>query len=100
MNLRAVRVLRTEHSERHLILEAKSEVAAVDLHYLSDGRVAGTVTVFEGQSINENNINLLLAFIDEDLLPEVSLKDDSLSFTVVIGKVLGNFLRDTDSPKV
>jgi hypothetical protein len=33
----------------------------------------------------------LLATIDEDLLPDFDLDDGNLSFTVVLGEVLGNF---------
>ena len=94
MGYRAVRVLRTPHSERHLIVRDQEEVAAVDLHYLLDGRVAGTLTVFESAKLTESDVPALLAFIDEDLLPEVTVGEGNLIFTGVIGRVLGSFTHD------
>jgi hypothetical protein len=91
MNLRAIRTLRTPYSERHIIASNDKEIAAVDLHYLLDGRVAGTLTVFDGCGVAEKEITMLLAFIDNELLPEVSIGEHNLSFTVVIGRVIGNF---------
>ena len=94
MNLRAIRVLRTPYSERHLIASDGREIAAVDLHYLLDGRVAGTLTIYDNSGVTEKEAPALLAFIDNDLLPEVSVGENNLLFTVVIGHILGSFTHD------
>jgi hypothetical protein len=85
------RTLRTASSERFLGLQEGVEVAAVDLHYLGDGRVAGTVILLRGHAWDEERVRGLLRSLDEDYLPEVDLASGGLVYTVVIGEVWGNY---------
>jgi hypothetical protein len=91
LDLRSSRLLRTPHSERHLIFANEVEVAGLDLHYLLDGRIAGTLTVIDDSIVKEADIEHILRYIDTDLLPEVCMDDGDLCFTVVVGRVLGSF---------
>ena len=85
------RTLRTASSERFLAVDGAADIAAVDLHHLSDGTVAGTVVILEGSGLAENDVPTLLRALDEDFLPGVDAREGSLVYTVVLGRVLGNF---------
>jgi hypothetical protein len=61
------------------------------LHYLPADSVAATVFLFEDGGITEDRVPELLQYLDEALLPEVSVSEHNLSFTVVQGRVLGDF---------
>ena len=88
-----VRLLRTASSERFLVQTAAGQdAAALDIHYLADSRVAGTLCLFDDSGISESQIPDVLQQIDEVLLPDVSFKDRNLSFTVVAGRVVGSFM--------
>jgi hypothetical protein len=92
------RTLRTPSSERFLATREGKDVAAVDLHYLGDGTVAGTVILLKEAGWNEEDIPTLLQSLDEDFLPEVDLAQGTLTYTVVRGEVIGNYeasLHDT-----
>ncbi|MBM3990874.1 MAG: hypothetical protein FJ298_07675 [Planctomycetes bacterium] len=91
MNLVWKRTLRTNSSERFLATRDGRDVAAVDLHHLADGTVAGTVIVLEDSRLSESDIPPLLRSLDEDFLPGVDAREGSLAYTVVIGRVLGNW---------
>ena len=67
------------------------DVAAVDLHYLASGTVAGTVILLKEAGWKEADVPALLVSLDEDFLPDVDLDHGNLNYTVVIGEVLGNF---------
>jgi len=86
-----MRTLRTSSSERLLARVEGRDVAAVDLHHLADGTVAGTVVVLEDSGIDERQVPELLRRLDEDLLPGVDEREGSLVYTVVVGRVLGNW---------
>jgi hypothetical protein len=100
------RTLRTASSERFLAVNEAapgsaatgSEVAAVDLHYLADGTVAGTVILLEGvgEDWSEERIPDLLASFDEDFLPDVDLAKGNLTYTVVRGRVVGSYEAEQD----
>jgi len=79
------------------VLPDGEDVSAVDLHYLRDGSVAATVFLFEDGEITEDRVPELLQYLDEALLPEVSLDEHNLSLTVVQGRVLGDFRPDRDA---
>jgi hypothetical protein len=96
MPIEFVRSLRTSSSERFLLRESAADVGALDIHYLRNGTVQATLIVIEGAGIAESQIPDLLTHIDEVLLPEVSLDDQQLVFTVVTGKVLGSFESSRD----
>ena len=91
MNLTWKRTLRTATSERFLALRNGADAAAVDLHYLANGTVAGTVILLKGSGLDESNIQQLLSSLDDEFLPDVDLDHGNLSYTVVIGEVLGNW---------
>ena len=91
MNLFWKRTLRTASSERFLAQREGKDVAAVDLHYLANGTIAGTVILLKDAGWNESDVPALLSSLDEDFLPDVDLDHGNLNYTVVIGEVLGNF---------
>jgi len=91
MTLSWKRTLRTPSSERFLALREGHDVAAVDLHYLANGTVAGTVIILKGSKLDESNIQELLSSLDEEFLPDVDLAQGNLTYTVVLGEVLGNW---------
>ena len=85
------RTLRTASSERFLAVKDGKDVAAVDLHYLAGGMVAGTVVVLRGAGLTESDIEELLHDLDDQFLPDVDLETGNLTFTVVVGDVVGNY---------
>ena len=85
------RTVRTASSERFLGVMEGADALAVDLHYLPNGVVAGTVIILDGAPITDEEIPGLLQQLDDDMLPGVDLETGSLSFTVVRGRVVGNF---------
>lgn len=90
-NIEFHRLLRTPSSERYLLRGNKRDVAALEMHYLSDLTVQATLIVFEGAGLGEAEIPSLLTYIDEALLPEVRLDQGNLLFTVVVGRVMGSY---------
>lgn len=91
MNLTWKRTLRTPSSERFLALRDGRDVAAVDLHYLANGSVAGTVILLKDSGLEEAEIQPLLSALDDEFLPDVDLAHGNLSYTVVRGELLGNW---------
>ena len=85
------RTLRTSSSERLLATRDGKDVAAADLHYLANGTVSGTVVLLKEAGWKEADIPQLLQSLDEDFLPDVDLASGTLTYTVVIGEVMGNF---------
>jgi hypothetical protein len=98
MDVSFIRLLRTSSSERHLLRRNDADFAALDLHYLPTGVVQGTLVVFEGCGLDETDIPDLLTHIDEVLLPEVRLDEHNLTFTVVMGRVLGAYESEREAP--
>ncbi len=98
-NLIWKRTLRTPTSERFLAVQDGKDAAAVDLHYLQNGTVSGTVIVLRSAGIAEDDIPQLLASLDEDYLPDVDLQHGTLTFTVVWGEVLANYEASQDVAK-
>lgn len=92
MSFRIVRTLRTASSERFLVQPKDgTDGAVLDVHYLPNGDVAGTLIVLDVALQSIDQTQELLQFIDESLLPMASLNERNLSFTVVHGKVSGQF---------
>jgi hypothetical protein len=91
MKLHWQRSLRTPNSERFLASCGGREAAVIDLHYLADGTVAGTVVLLEGGGLGPEQIPEFLQKLDDELLPGVDLGSGNLQFSVVIGTFLGNF---------
>ena len=92
------RTLRTPSSERFLAVREGQDVAAVDLHYLANGTIAGTVIILKASGLGASNIESLLASLDEEFLPDVDLASGTLCYTVVLGEVLGNWEAVSDQP--
>jgi hypothetical protein len=92
MALHYSRTVRTGSSERFLIQsDAGHDAAALELHYLGDQRVVGTLILLDERTFPESKVPDLLKEIDEKLLPDVSIEDGKLSFTVVAGRIVGTF---------
>ena len=91
------RTLRTSSSERLLATRDGKDVAAVDLHYLANGTVSGTVILLKEAGWKDSDIPRLLQSLDEDFLPEVDLSSGTLTYTVVVGELLGNFEATADA---
>ena len=85
------RTLRTFSSERFLGQRDGKDAIAVDLHYLANHTVSGSVIVLKDSGITEDDIPKLLSQLDDEFLPDVDLKEGNLVFTVVIGEVVGSF---------
>jgi hypothetical protein len=97
--MKLIRTFRTMTSERFPVQKKEGEdSAAIDLHYLPDGHVAGTVFLFEHAGIEDGQVPEFLRYLDEALLPSVSLEDRNLTFTVVRGHVAGDFRPDKEQP--
>jgi hypothetical protein len=85
------RLLRTLSSERFIATRDGADIAAVDLHYLGNGHVTGTVFLFASAHWKEADVEGLLSGLDDAMLPDVDLSSGSLSYTVVHGEVWGQF---------
>ena len=96
MSITWKRTLRTPSSERFLALKDGKDAAAVDLHYLANGTVSGTVILLRSAEWTETDVPKLLALLDEDFLPDVDLQQGTLVYTVVFGELVGNYQAATD----
>jgi hypothetical protein len=90
------RTLRTSCSERFSAYREGIEVAFLDLHYLQDGTVSGTVVLLREAGWSEDDVPDLIASFDEEYLPDVDLALGNLIYTVVIGDILGNWEAEMD----
>jgi hypothetical protein len=91
MSISWKRTLRTPSSERFLAQRNGDDVAAIDLHYLGNGSVAGTVILLKSSGLQEADLQSLLSDFDDEFLPDVDLGHGNLDYTVVIGECLGNW---------
>lgn len=91
MNLSWKRTLRTPTSERFLAQIDGRDAAAVDLHYLANGTVSGTIILLKDAGISDSDIESLLSSLDDEFLPDVDLDHGNLTYTIVRGEVLGNW---------
>jgi hypothetical protein len=92
MNLKISRVLRTASSERYIVETTDgTDVASLDLHYLPDGNVQGTLILLVDEYAEADKTSALLEQFDQMLLPEVSAEENNLSFFVVKGEPVGQF---------
>jgi hypothetical protein len=89
--IRWKRTLRTPSSERLLGTLDGRDAVAVDLHFLADGSVAGTVTVVDGAGVGAEAVPALLTAIDDDFLPGVDLDEGGVSFTVVAARAAESY---------
>lgn len=94
--LKWTRMLRTSSSERFLGTRGGADAAGVEVHFLPGGQVAGTVILLEAARWKDEEIPALLrSFDDDEFLPGVDIDAGGLSFTVVVGRVVGNFEGET-----
>lgn len=92
MKVQFTRALRTSSSERYLLhIDGVGDDAALDLHYLADGTVVGTLIILDKQYCSKETVAAIVEQIDKILLPSVSVGEGNLSFTVVKGSVIGTF---------
>ena len=94
MEFGILRTLRTLTSERFLLRAPTRDSAVLDVHYLADGSVTGTLLLLEDSLVEPSAVENLIEFIDQNLFPNVSLDARTLSFTVVRGDVVGQFEND------
>jgi hypothetical protein len=73
------------------------QAAFADRDYSHVGSAAGTAFLFEDGGIADDRVPEFLQCFDEALLPEASLDEHNLSFTVVRGRVLGDFRPERDA---
>jgi hypothetical protein len=99
MNITWKRTLRTPSSERFLALRDGREVAAIDMHYMDQGVAAGTVVLLDDAGWKDGDIPAFLQALDNDLLPGVDLDTGNLVFSVVVGRLVGNFEADSGDGK-
>lgn len=92
-----IRALRTASSERYLLqFTAGLDGGALELHFLANGLVSGTLILFDGAPVADDQIPDLLKWLDDQLLPDASLTDRKLTFTVVRGQVVATFQATED----
>lgn len=90
MKLGINRTLRTLASERFLLeIDGQADAAVLEVHYIENGIVDGTLILLDEKLGTEQATGELLQLIDDQLLPMVSFEEDNLTITVVQGKVLG-----------
>jgi hypothetical protein len=53
--------------------------------------IPGTVILLKDSGLDESNIQSLLSALDDEFLPVVNLEHGNLTYTVVLGEVLGNW---------
>ena len=97
MNITWKRTLRTLSSERFLAQRNDKDVAAVDIHYLTNGHASGTVILLREAGWKDEDVSGLLSSLDDHFLPDVDLSQGTLTYTVVIGELMGSFEATTES---
>ena len=98
MNIIWKRTLRTSSSERFLAQRDGKDVAAVDIHYLTNGHVSGTAILLREAGWKQEDVSGLLSSLDDHFLPDVDLAQGNLTYTVVIGDIMGTFEATVESP--
>ncbi len=98
MNIRFTRAIHTVSSERYLIhIDGEGDDAVLDLHYLANNSVVGTLIVLDKQYATKEAAARILEEADRALLPNASLDAGNLVFTVVKGAVVGEFKAAPDT---
>jgi hypothetical protein len=92
MNVRFTRAIRTSSSERYLVhIDGEGDDAVLELHYLDNGTVAGTLIVLDKKYASKEASAEILQEADRLLLPTASLDEGNMIFTVVKGQIVGEF---------
>ena len=98
MTIEYVRAFRTPSSERYWLRYAGADFACLDLHYLPNATVQAMLVLYEDSTRPTGEVMDILKHIDDLLLPEVSLEDMKLLYTVFAGRSLGAFQPPTQAP--
>src|SRR5262245_7777262 len=78
--------VRTPHSWRVLLAQENGQEAALlEAHQEADGKVSGTLVVFEGGPLTREDVPEFLAQVTDMLLPD----HPETTFTVISGRILG-----------
>ena len=97
MHAKFIRLFRTATSERFVLHDdGGSDIGLLDLHFLADGTVAGSLFLLQKKVREEADMREILDQIDEELVPTASLKDANLTFTVTQGELVGTFSSEED----
>ena len=88
------RLLRTPYSERYVLHVEEKDFAALDIHYMLSGQIAATLIILDEKMCPQSNVSELLEFIDRHLLPEASVEEGTLTFTVVYGQQAVNYVQE------
>jgi hypothetical protein len=81
------RTVRTPTSERFVVSLGEIDLACFEVHY-GNGQVTGSLLVLDSK-VSEEEVCELVEEFDELYLPDVSLDQGNLIFTVVRGVVVG-----------
>jgi hypothetical protein len=88
--LRWKRSIRTPSSERFVALRGHRAVATADVHHLEGGRAVGMIVFDESAGWNDEQIADLVAALNEDMLPAISVAKGTLMLTTVVGRLMTN----------
>jgi hypothetical protein len=91
MNIEYLRAFRTSSSERFFLRYVSIEFGCLELHYLANGTVQALLVIYDDATRPTEDIGLILKHIDDVLLPEVSLEDSKLLYSVFTGRAAGSF---------
>jgi len=98
MNIEYVRAFRTPSSERFFLRSFGVEFGCLELHYLMNGTVQALLVLYEDIAKPTEDIGAILKHIDDVLLPEVSLDDLKLLYSVFTGRAVGSFVATAPPP--
>src|SRR5262249_29795 len=98
MTIEYLRAFRTPSSERFFLRHLGSEFGCLELHYLMNGTVQALLVLYENATRPTEDTRAILKHIDDVLLPEVSLDDLKLLYSVFTGRAAGAFAPPVQSP--
>ena len=98
MTIEYVRAFRTPSSERFFLRHLGAEFGCLELHYLMNGTVQALLILYEDAPKPTEDVGAILKHIDDVLLPEVSLEDLKLLYSVFTGRAAGAFEPVADPP--
>ncbi|MBM3215683.1 hypothetical protein FJZ36_12295 [Candidatus Poribacteria bacterium] len=88
------RRIRTASSEQYNVYDGEAEtsqraIGQVDIHYLSMGDAEASVILFD--DLDGDDIDELLATLDDDLLDLPATEDSRVHATVIVGQEIGSY---------
>ena len=98
MTIEYVRAFRTPSSERFFLRHLGGEFGCLELHYLMNGTVQALLILYDEAVRPTEDVGTILKDIDDVLLPEVSLDDLKLLYTVFVGRAAGSFAPTVSEP--